>query len=103
LPRAAPGRTAPWENGYVESFNGRLRDELLNGELFLSLAEARRVIDRWRLDYNHRRPDSSLDYQTPATYAVPLCSASFGYASASRTQPSYLTPILSLRLVLKAG
>ena len=64
----APG--SPWENGYVESFNGKLRDELLNGELFLSLAEARWVIDRWRLDYNHRRPHSSLDYQTPATYAV---------------------------------
>ena len=61
---------SPWENGYVESFNGKLRDELLNGELFLSLAEARWVIDRWRLDYNHRRPHSSLDYQTPATYAV---------------------------------
>ena len=60
---------SPWENGYVESFNGRLRDELLNGELFLSLAETRWVIDRWRLDYNHRRP-RSLDYQTPAAYAV---------------------------------
>lgn len=64
----APG--SPWENGYVESFNGKLRDELLNGELFLSLAEARWVIDRWRLDYNHRRPHSSLDYQTPAAYAA---------------------------------
>ena len=64
----APG--SPWENGYVESFNGKLRDELLNGELFLSSAEARWVIDCWRLDYNHRRPHSSLDYQTPATYAV---------------------------------
>ena len=42
---------SPWENGYVESFNGKLRDELLNRELFLSLAEARWVIDRWRLDY----------------------------------------------------
>jgi len=87
----------------VESFNGRFRDELLNGELFLSLAEARWVIGRWRLACNHRKPHSSLDYQTPAAYAVPLCSFSFGYASASRTQPSYLTPIFSLRLVLKAG
>ena len=69
----APG--SPWENGYVESFNGRLRDELLNGELFLSLAEARWVIDRWRLDYNHRRPHSSLDYQTPAVFAARCCSA----------------------------
>ena len=61
---------SPWENGYVESFNGKLRDELLNGELFLSLAEARWVLDRWRLDYNHRRPHSSLDYQTPAVFAA---------------------------------
>ena len=66
---------SPWENGYVESFNGKLRDELLNRELFLSLDEARWVIDRWRLDYNHRRPHSSLDYQTPAAYAA-RCSSS---------------------------
>ena len=66
---------SPWENGYVESFNGKLRDELLNGELFLSLAEARWVIDRWRLDYNHRRPHSSLDYQTPAAFAARRCSS----------------------------
>ena len=61
---------SPWENGYVESFNGKLRDELLNRELFLSLAEARFVIDHWRLDYNHHRPHSSLDYQTPAAFAA---------------------------------
>ena len=61
---------SPWENGYVESFNGKLRDELLNGELFLSLEEARWLIDRWRADYNHRRPHSALDYQTPAAYAA---------------------------------
>ena len=66
---------SPWENGYVESFNGKLRDELLNRELFLSLQEARWVIDRWRLDYNHRRIHSSLDYQTPAAYAA-RCSSS---------------------------
>jgi len=94
---------SPWENGYVESFNGKLRDELLNQELFLSLAEARWVIDRWRLDYNHHRIHSALNYQTPAAYAAPLCSSSFGYASASRTQPSYLTLILSLRLVQRWG
>ena len=61
---------SPWENGYVESFNGKLRDELLNRELFLSLEEARWVIDRWRLDYNHHRPHSALGYQTPAAYAA---------------------------------
>lgn len=61
---------SPWENGYVESFNGKLRDELLNQEIFLSLSEALWVIDRWRLDYNHHRPHSSLNYQTPAAYAA---------------------------------
>ena len=57
---------------------GRLRDELLNRELFLSMEEARWVIDRWQLDYNHRRIHSALDYQTPAAYAadcVPPASA----------------------------
>ena len=66
---------SPWENGYCESFNGKLRDELLNRELFLSLEEARWVIDRWRLNYNHRRIHSSLNYQTPAAYAA-RCSSS---------------------------
>ena len=56
---------SPWENGYVESFNGTLRDELLNREIFLSFEEACWVIDRWRLDYNHHRIHSSLDCQTP--------------------------------------
>ena len=56
-------------NGYVESFNGKLRDECLNGELFLSLAEARYVVDRWRMDYNHRRPHSGINWQTPAAFA----------------------------------
>ena len=63
-------RSSPWENGYVESFNGKVRDELLNGDLFLGLADARWVIDRWRLDYTHRRPHSALDYQTPAAFAA---------------------------------
>ena len=49
---------SPWENGYIESFNGKLKDECLNGELFLSLAEARYIADRWRMDYNHHRPHS---------------------------------------------
>ena len=63
-------KSSPWENGYVESFNGKFRDELLNGELFLGLADARWVIDRWRLDYNHRRRHSALGYQTPAAFAA---------------------------------
>lgn len=61
---------APWENGYNESFNGRLRDELLNGELFTSLKEAKVVTEDYRLDYNHRRPHSSLGYRTPAEFAA---------------------------------
>ena len=63
---------SPWENGYVESFNSKLRDELLNRELFLSLEEARWVIDQWQLDYNQQRPHSAIDYQTPAAYAASL-------------------------------
>jgi putative transposase len=64
----APG--SPWENGYIESFNSRLRDELLNRELFLSIDELRYVVDRWRMDYNHYRPHSSLDYMAPAAFAT---------------------------------
>ena len=66
----APG--SPWENGYVESLNSKLRDELLNRELFLSIDELRYVADRWRMDYNHYRPHSSLSYMTPAGFAE-LC------------------------------
>ena len=61
---------SPWENGYCESFNSKLRDELLNGELFYSLAEARIVIESWRQHYNTQRPHSSLGYKPPASPAV---------------------------------
>ena len=57
---------SPWENGYVESFNGKLRDELLNGEVFYTLAEAKIVIEQWRRHYNTVRPHSSLGYKPPA-------------------------------------
>jgi transposase InsO family protein len=57
---------SPWENGYCESFNGKLRDELLNGEIFYSLKEARIVIEKWRKHYNEKRPHSSLGYRPPA-------------------------------------
>lgn len=63
---------SPWENGYVESFNARMRDELLDGEIFITLAEAKYVVDRWRMDYNHCRPHSSLAYTTPAAFGQ-LC------------------------------
>ena len=57
---------SPWENGYNESFNGSLRDELLNGEIFYSLVEARVLIEAWRRHYNTVRPHSSLGYRPPA-------------------------------------
>ncbi len=63
---------SPWENGYVESFNGKLRDELLNGELFTTLQEAQILIERWRREYNQIRPHSSLGYQPPAPEAVEI-------------------------------
>jgi putative transposase len=59
-------RGSPWENGYCESFNGKLRDECLNGEIFYSLKEAQVVIERWRVEYNTRRPHSALGYRPPA-------------------------------------
>ena len=59
-------RGSPWENGYCESFNGKLRDELLNGEIFYSLKEAKIVIEQWRKHYNTIRPHSSLGYRPPA-------------------------------------
>jgi len=58
-----------WENGYVESFNGKMRDELLNREIFYTLKEAQVLIERWRKEYNTIRPHSSLGYQPPAPQA----------------------------------
>lgn len=57
---------SPWENGYVESFNSKMRDELLNREIFYTLQEAQVLIERWRNEYNHFRPHSSLGYRPPA-------------------------------------
>jgi transposase InsO family protein len=68
---------SPWENGYAESFHSRLRDELLNVEVFGSVAEAKALALAWRLEYNHRRPHSSLKYQTPAEFAA-SCEAKDG-------------------------
>ena len=61
---------SPWENGYIESFNGKLRDELLNGEIFYTLKEAQILIDRWRREYNHLRPHSSLGGRPPAPETI---------------------------------
>ena len=61
---------SPWENGYVESFIGKLRDELLNGKIFDTLLEARVLTERWRSEYNRYRPHSSLGYKPPAPEAL---------------------------------
>jgi len=61
---------SPWENGYCESFNGKLRDECLDGEIFYSLKEAQIVIESWRVHYNTKRPHSALGYRPPAPLTV---------------------------------
>jgi len=61
---------SPWENGFCESFNGRMRDELLNGEIFYSLREAQIIIERWRNHHNTKRPHSALGYRPPAPEAT---------------------------------
>ncbi len=72
---------SPWENGYCESFNGKLRDEVLAGEIFDNLWEAKYVIENWRKEYNTKRPHSSLGYRPPAPEArllqpcIALCHA----------------------------
>ena len=71
---------SPWENGYNESFNGKLRDELLIGEIFYTLREAQVIIESWRVQYNCFRPHSSLGYQPPAPRA--LLEAAFPTAAA---------------------
>ena len=66
---------SPWENGYCESFNGKLRDELLNGEIFYTLLEAEVLIERWRRHYNGCRPHSALGYRPPAPETIDPASA----------------------------
>jgi len=61
---------SPWENGYVESFNGKMRDELLNREIFTTLEEAKVLIEQWRREYNQVRPHSSLGYRPPAPETI---------------------------------
>lgn len=81
----APGK--PMQNGYIESFNGRMRDELLNENLFLSLAHARRAITVWVADYNTARPHSSLSYRTPAAYAAEITATGPGTALVNGSVP----------------
>ena len=86
----APG--SPWENGYIESFNARLRDELLDGEIFYTLKEAKIVIESWRRHYNTVRPHASLGYRAPAPEVfVPALAA--WPATRSRTAPTATLPL----------
>ena len=82
----APG--GPWENGYVESFNARLRDELLNGEIFYSLREAQIVIESWRRHYNAVRPHASLGYKAPAPEVFVPALAAWPPTRATPAPPS---------------
>jgi len=68
---------SPWENGYIESFNGKMRDELLNGEIFYSLKEARIIIEMWRNEYNTVRPHSALGYRPPVPTAILVPTTQF--------------------------
>lgn len=88
-----PGR--PMENGFIESFNGKFRDECLNQHWFIDLAHARREIEEWRLDYNQVRPHSGLGYLTPAEFAAraaSFCKVGMG-PGASDASPLPHTPI----------
>ncbi len=93
-------KASPWENGYMESFNSRLRDELLNRELFLSLAEARVVLDLWRIEYNQQRPHGSLSWQTPAAFAAQLEAQPAGAfpASPPAESPFGAAPLTPIQL-----
>ena len=77
---------SPWENGYNESFNGKLRDELLNGEIFYTLKEAVILIERWRIHYNTVRPHSSLGYRPPAPQTILPRPAGLPYATLQAAQ-----------------
>jgi len=67
--------SSPWEKGYIESFNGKFRDEVLNRQVFYSVKEAKVIAEDWRLEYNNHRPHSSLGYMPPAEFAT-SCIAS---------------------------
>ena len=87
---------SPWQNGYAESFHSRLRSELLDAEVFESVAAAQALAAQWRSHYNHHRPHSSLGYQTPAEFAA-ACAASAPAAPAlqqhTRTEEEAAIPL----------
>ena len=86
---------SPWENGYNESFNGKLRDELLNGEIFYTLKEAQILIEHWRREYNTVRPHSALGYRPPTPEARQVLPRDPGYARLRQDLWLDLTPILT--------
>ena len=92
----APGK--PMQNGFCESFNGRMRDELLNETLFISLAHARVEIAAWVEDYNRERPHSALGYATPAAFAAKLDKQ---WPASLRPTGSATQPIASTALMRK--
>lgn len=79
---------SPWENGYAESFHSKLTDELTDAEEFIDLADAQEMAAWWRNFYNHRRPHSSLGYQTPAAFAATLAAPPVGAAPLPPAQPA---------------
>ena len=83
---------SPWENGFIESFNARLRDELLNGEIFYSLAEARIIVESWRRFYNTLRPHGSLGYKPPAPEVFIPAHAKRAAAPPRPAPPTVLVP-----------
>jgi len=86
-----PGK--PVQNGFIESFNGRLRDECLNLEVFFDLADARQKIERWRQDYNTNRPHSSLADRTPAEFAQTFVDRSFALPTVDKAGPVPLSRV----------
>lgn len=84
---------SPWENGYVESFNGKLRDELLDREIFCTLLEAKVLIERWRRHYNQLRPHSALGYRPPAPTALAFPAASTKALGAPPQNPPGALPL----------
>ena len=82
-----PGK--PTDNGHIESFNGRLRDECLNVNQFMSLDDAREQIERWRVDYNAHRPHSSLGNLTPSEYAILRQDKRTSEATKSQSRTAY--------------
>jgi len=100
--RAVGAKTAyiepgsPWKNGYCESFNSKLRDELVDGEIFYSLKEARIVIEAWRPHYNEVRPHSSLGYRPPAPAILfPERPATLSQSAPPGTQPLVQTALMN--------